>query len=336
MSRGLALFAAAALSLHAGAVLAKKKNGGGAKGILEVSATVKGADIIIDGKKQAKTPSGPLSITVGVRTVVVKKLGYLDYTEKVKIGAGDTTRVVADLLPFAGVISVTANAPKAKVQVDGKTVGTAPLEIEVSLGQRQITVSAPGWKSFSTSIRADAGTMYPIEAKLTRGSGPASDDLDLAPLEPLEPLALEPVAVAPPPGKKPAPAAAADDDLDLAPLEPLEPPPAKTTTITAAPVGDAGGDDDLELEALPDLEAPPPAPKATVAATDPDFGDPMVGGTLEPPTPWYLEWYSLAGAAAVVVTGVTVTAVLLSGGEEEEPMTPWKPGVNDDPDAVVR
>lgn len=191
------------------------------RGKLKVTCSVDGAEVLVDGKVLATTPMRETSVTAGKHTIKVRKLGYLEFVDKVNIRSGVTEKLKVELLPTAGVIRVSANAPRAVVTVDGQKVGDAPLVREVKVGARVIAVNAPGRKPFSQKIQAEAGQVYVIEAKLAAG-GATADELDLAAI-PLDgggsgdgELSLEPIAASPSDG------GAGDDTLPGLELLPSE------------------------------------------------------------------------------------------------------------------
>lgn len=257
---------------------------------IEIQASVPGASVFVDGRKVGTTPVGTLFVAPGKHRVKVKKLGHLDHDEEVSVAANEVAQVVADLLPFAGVLVVRCNAPGATVVIDGKAVGQAPLEREVDMGSHVIKVMATGFGEYSENIAAVPGETLTIDARLKKVSAPA-DELELAPLDNA--------------GKPPA--AEPELELELLPPEPeLEPPPQRPANTPSVPEPDA-----LELEAvpLPIVEPPPPEqPQGPFA--------PVVATTGVGP-PWWQRWYTLAGAGAAVATATTVIVLLVRGGNDE-------------------
>ena len=147
-----------------GAAAAKKRAGAtGKKGTVAVAASTPGARVLIDGKDVGRVPIKGHAVGPGTHTVLVKRIGYLDYTEKIQVTAGRAVSVQADLMPVAGIIKVTANVPKAAVAVDGRPVGKAPGEFEVKLGARVITVGAPGYATYTRKIVANPGVEVVIQ-----------------------------------------------------------------------------------------------------------------------------------------------------------------------------
>jgi serine protease Do len=68
----------------------------GAPGKLSVSSTPGGADIEVDGNFVGNTPS-ELSITEGDHTIHIKKTGFVPWERKLKVSAGSTVRIDAEL-----------------------------------------------------------------------------------------------------------------------------------------------------------------------------------------------------------------------------------------------
>lgn len=270
---------------------------------LTVTSTVDGADVIIDGKKAGTTPLNNFSITPGIHQLRVKKLGFMEYKKTISPKRGRTLTVQANLLPFAGVLAVTSNVSGAEVFVDEERIGTAPLEEEVKLGVHTVKVTAPGHVPYTRKISAAPGRRYQLDAQLKKEkTSGAGDDLALAPLVPLE---------APP-------ESTGADDLALE-MPPLEDPTA--LSLESLPPASDGGELALEAPPLPPTE--PPA----LAALPPS----AITRTVEPPTPWYLQWYTLTGAAVVVAAAVIIPTVVVTtqgSGCEMTSATTWEPSAD--------
>lgn len=253
-------------------------------GALAVNCSVQGAEIFVNGKRVSSTPSHQLALNAGTHTVVLKKKGYLDFKKSVRIRSGMTETLNVELLPFSTVVQIKSNVPGATVSVDGNEVGRTPLEVEVKLGSRMVKVSKPGFQTWIQRITAMAGKEVSLVAELAKLSGGAEpDDLALAPIEPM--------ATA-----KGSNAGAQEDlALEMPPLEggadpelPLEPPDlGNELALTPPPTGDGT----LELIALPPGK---------------------ITEQVVPPTPWYLQWYTLTGAAVLVAAAVIIPTVVVT------------------------
>jgi hypothetical protein len=288
----------------------------GKKVSLTVEGTIAGAKVLVDGKEIGKTPLKNKEITPGAHTIVVRKLGYVDFSAKIQVKPGKPVSVFADLLPFAGVIKVSSNVGKAMVLVDGKQVGRVPLEYEVKLGQHTVTVSAPGYASYSQIVNADPGNEYEIRGNLTKGDAagtPADGGLELA-LVPLGGPTGGDKAQSTSGGKSrgsgggksPPPGGAGGlDELALVPMAGPSPPIGGGSR--------AGVDSGLEMPAANDglaLEplATPPLELMAISATSGGPIGPTSGvvTAVQPVKPWYMEYWAWSAAAAVVVTGASV------------------------------
>jgi hypothetical protein len=200
--------------------------------MLDVASTVPGATVLIDGEQVGQTPLRNRVVQPKQYTVTVRKLGYLEFTQKVTATANTTTKVVADLLPFAGVIHVTSSIPKAQVAVDGKIVGVTPLDYEVKIGTRNVTVTAQGHAPYTQVVRANPGEVYDVKAKFGKA----------------EP---EPIAAAPLPGDDLPLVAPGGEETDL-PLEPMALSPGQELALEGLPGG------------LPPADTAPMATTATI------------------------------------------------------------------------
>ena len=104
-----ALVLVACLSVGSAAAAAK----GGTTVVID--SPVAGATVDIDGRVVGKTPLRAQPVTPGSHVVRVRKLGFLEYSETIEIMSGHSITVLADLLPFAGVLAVRASPKDAQV-----------------------------------------------------------------------------------------------------------------------------------------------------------------------------------------------------------------------------
>jgi hypothetical protein len=138
-----------------------------ALGSLAVNSVTIGAEVFIDGDSVGTTPlSGPLTLTAEDHTLKVTKPGFAPLIDVVKIAKHKTAKIDVDLTPVAGILRVKANITQARVFVDGKFVGEAPLETELPVGARAVSVSRGGYKDFFVNLEAVAGQENTLEVKL--------------------------------------------------------------------------------------------------------------------------------------------------------------------------
>jgi hypothetical protein len=137
------------------------------KGNLYILSTTTGAEVLIDGKHLATVPyDDPVPLTLGKHTVLVRLRGYSEYKDTIEIVAGDDAMFEADLVAHSGILIVETPGVTAKVLVDGKALGHTPFDGEVTIGDRTISVEAPGYHTFRTRLTVKGGQMYPIPVEL--------------------------------------------------------------------------------------------------------------------------------------------------------------------------
>ncbi len=128
--------------LCAGSTNAEARKRSRGWGRLEISSITKGAQVRVDGKEVGELPlPRPLRLRAGKHTIKVTKRGYTEYLDVFTIKRKDTTVLDVDLLPFAGVFIVSCDQEEARVFVDGKFVGNAPVETDVLIGDRKVKVT---------------------------------------------------------------------------------------------------------------------------------------------------------------------------------------------------
>lgn len=177
-----------------------------AKGDLNVklaSSSLAGSILSIDGKEVGALPLPTQNVPSGEHTVTVKKPGYAAFVKKVLVPGGKTVDVEAKLTAVAAVLSVTSDVPGAQVLLNGRSIGTVPLnDVEVPPGPAEIAVIKEGFREESQKINFVVGKEYPIvvkfnavvassdrpvESKLTPnvGNGTPVTGLSAAPAEPI-------------------------------------------------------------------------------------------------------------------------------------------------------
>lgn len=258
-------------------VAAKKK----ARGKLKIESTVDGARVQLNGLKAGKTPLKALRLNAGKYTVKVSRIGHLDFEIAVVVKAGRLAKVMADLLPVAGILDVRVKPHGSMVFVDGQLVGKSPSLFELKLGQRSIEINSNGYLSLRKKLRAIPGEWVVLKGRLELGDeDPLAGELALVPLEkePVDPLADE-LALVPLAKPKKEMVSDFDDPLALEPLLPLVTLPRAQQTNGLSPMD--------------------------------------VSTKIADRSQWYENWWVWGSAGAVLVSSAVVTAVVLTGGGSE-------------------
>jgi hypothetical protein len=146
------------------------------------------ATVSVDGVETGRAP-GVMSIPAGQRTLIIRAPRHVDYITSVAIeGAGERQDLKVALQPSWGALKVLSIPDAAHVSVDGADGGTAPVTIAAPSGIRRIRISAPGWKTWESSVVLKAGETLEVgpvalgqpDAHLTLRSNPSGADATVA------------------------------------------------------------------------------------------------------------------------------------------------------------
>jgi hypothetical protein len=146
------------------------------------------AVVSVDGVEAGHAP-GVLSVPAGQRTLIIRAPRYVDYIGNVNVaGAGVSQDLKANLQTSWGTLKVLSIPEGAHVSVDGVDDGVVPVTIAAPSGVRRIQITAPGWKTWESSVVLKAGETLSIgpvtlgqpDAHLTVRSEPAGADATVA------------------------------------------------------------------------------------------------------------------------------------------------------------
>ncbi|MCC6749653.1 MAG: PEGA domain-containing protein [Deltaproteobacteria bacterium] len=134
---------------------------------LQLQSTTTGAEVIVDGQLVGRVPLPEVvRLKPGKHTLKLVKPGYTQYLDVFTVTRGKVTTLDLDLLPVAGILEIQAQVSEAKVFVDGKFVGTTPLQTEVTMGKRALRVSKAGYYDFVGERQAIAGEVLRMTVRL--------------------------------------------------------------------------------------------------------------------------------------------------------------------------
>ena len=306
--------AAACIALPRAALAARRVH---ARGFVQITGAGVGAVVRIDDKMVGKTPlNKPIALRPGPHRVAITKLGHLGINRRVRIRAGRTQKLQVDLLPVAGILVVRTDTAGAIVLVDGKEVGPAPLQREVTIGDHHVVVVVrpPQGKPFDASLSFMPGQEHVLVANFAPPPEPGDPLADM----PLDVIPMPPRQIAPPQAQKTAQAQAPAADDDPLALEPLPQLAAPAAPDGASPTPVAAATEPPPLPTI-DLATPISLP----VAPNPAFADSPsttagVEAVMSPPPAWYAKWWVWCAAGAVLAGGATLTAVLLRDGGQGE------------------
>ena len=144
--------------------------GGKGELVVKVVGPTDGAQVTVDGKTVAAGER--LELEAGDHTVVVKRAGWSDASRFVKVPPGQKTELSIALDPIAGVLTVSADVPGGTVLLNGKAIGTAPLNgVVVPPGMHEIVVRREGFVDHLSRLAIRAGRDYVVQANLSPQDG---------------------------------------------------------------------------------------------------------------------------------------------------------------------
>jgi hypothetical protein len=136
-------------------------------GWIEVVSLTIGAEVFVDGEQVGVVPMADrVRVPVGEHSVKVSKRGFTQHLEVVRVRPRRAATVEADLLALSGILQVSANVPGARVFVDGEYLGDAPVEREVSPGERVLRLAQPGYHEYERPVVVVAGEFQEVQAEL--------------------------------------------------------------------------------------------------------------------------------------------------------------------------
>lgn len=116
------------------------------------------ATLLLDGRS-VTLGVAPLRIAAGGHVLEASADGYRPLRREIMVSAGQPLRLRLALqaLPRSGQVSLRSQPPGARVTVDGKDLGAAPLDLELKAGGHLLQLSAPGRQSYQGELVVSAG-----------------------------------------------------------------------------------------------------------------------------------------------------------------------------------
>ncbi len=119
---------------------------------LDVTPT--GAAILLDNRTIGTAPMKPYGIAAGGHRIDVTAEGYKPARKEIIVTAGVsmTLHFQLQIIPKTGHVRVTSNRPKSTVKIDDRSVGTAPIDADLSIGGHTLEVSAAGMQTHRSEL----------------------------------------------------------------------------------------------------------------------------------------------------------------------------------------
>ncbi|HEX2686891.1 MAG TPA: PEGA domain-containing protein, partial [Kofleriaceae bacterium] len=147
----------------------------GDQGILKVASMVPDAIVYIDGAQVGKVPQEK-KLSQGDHAVLVKLEGYKSFEQKVRIEAGQTIAVQADL-KAVGRLRILSTPSGATVLINGiPAEKPTPLDVEVEVGETVVRIQHPGFQPFEQTLNIEGGKTETLSRELAV-AGPSEAEL---------------------------------------------------------------------------------------------------------------------------------------------------------------
>jgi hypothetical protein len=147
----------------------------GETGLLKVVSTVPEALVYVDGAALGKVPQEK-KVSTGEHPVVVRLEGYKQFEQKVRVEAGQSVTVQADLRAV-GRLRVLTTPSKATVLINGMPSGQTPItDLEVETGETVIRVELAGFQPWEQTLNVEGGKTQTISKELAV-AGPSQAEL---------------------------------------------------------------------------------------------------------------------------------------------------------------
>ncbi len=125
------------------------------------SSPVSGVEVRVDGRIVGKTPLEDMELTAGKHRLWAQVDRYLPLEQDLIVeGAGKKQVVSLSLQPGWAEVALTSDPPGATVMEQKNTLGTTPLTVELSAGQRKIVFVKKGYSPVDLTFAVTAGTSF--------------------------------------------------------------------------------------------------------------------------------------------------------------------------------
>lgn len=146
------------------------------RGRLLVRSVPAGAEVMVAGRPRGTTPAAVRDLPFGTYTVTVRRDGYTARSQRVTLTRSVPARELTLELSAAasastrtGSLSVETRPTGARLFVDDRMVGTAPIRVpELTPGSHTIRLELAGYRTLTTTVVVRAGQVNVVKVSLER------------------------------------------------------------------------------------------------------------------------------------------------------------------------
>lgn len=141
-------------------------------GTIRIITNPADASVFIDGANVGSTPYVKDNINPGTYKLLLRKKGYADISESIKISTGKTYSVSKDLTAVT-ILKINSEPSGADVLLNNKSAGKTPYVNNLTLpGEYNVTISKAGYKTYTEKIKiTDTQVASEVNAKLDQIAG---------------------------------------------------------------------------------------------------------------------------------------------------------------------
>ncbi|MBA2539996.1 MAG: PEGA domain-containing protein [Deltaproteobacteria bacterium] len=144
-------------------------------GTLKIVSTVPDATAFVDSVAvgtgiEVRKPAGEY-------LVQVRKPGYKQFEQKVKVESGKPTVITADL-KMVGKLRILSNPAGANVMINGFSVGKTPIETDVETGDTILRIEMPGFNAYEETIKVEGGDKTQTISRELAVAGKSESELE--------------------------------------------------------------------------------------------------------------------------------------------------------------
>lgn len=139
-----------------------------------ITCDVEGAVVRIRDRSVGKCPiSEPVTLNAGKARMEVTAEGYFPWQRDIDLPGGGVASFDVHLTSKAkaGILVVKSTVPNVDVSIDGKPMGTAPVEASLDAGPHALELRRPGYRPARTTAVITAGERRELEVPLEAEPG---------------------------------------------------------------------------------------------------------------------------------------------------------------------
>jgi len=141
---------------------------------ITIVCNVDGARVLVRNTVVGKTPlQAPVALASGKARIEIEADGHFPFAREIELPGGGNVVLDAQLgaRNATGLLSIRTTVPGSDVMVDGKPLGTAPVETFVPAGSHRIAAWHTDWQKTETTTTISVGERKELTLSLNKEPG---------------------------------------------------------------------------------------------------------------------------------------------------------------------